>query len=581
MTRFCSNCGAPLPEDARFCEECGTVVSQPATASPQYSAQPQQPMMPPPAAAQQNWQNQGQVPQQNWQGQVPQQNWQNQGQVPQQNWQGQGQVLRQSWQNPGGIPPYGNIPPAPPKKKSILPIILGGGALAILIIAGGLFFLGREKDGGGKNKDKEAWQSAVKDKDNDKDREEDSGKDSQDGFSGQDSGSTASADMGDIVIPAGASVVEDASFYQLVNEWSGEIQITEFDGFENMDGVPADIGEIKKEVLASPVSADLEIEEDGDWTMNLDLMHGMRMRGRDMRIQEPKTLEEANAHLIQEPDRGVFTVDIFQQTDEKEKVQGTGQIFLKGALCEDSAGRLIAGRYEVILDYADTSVMFGGDYTVRPQKEEYRPEGTDPGQGGIPSGMEGTEGTVDGPEAGFGEGPVVSGNYTPENYSIIGGGWEQLQSGEWIYKTQGGGTAENTWIDNEDGYYSYVGFDGCMVTKNYTPDGFWVDEEGHWDRSVPQRMDDPEPLEGRRYGDSPTLTFRFPRMSDGKNYCIMTRSYSFGYEETFSLTPVGHGAYMTEKTDDPGIRGLLTVAENQKSILFSEAGYTERYQLLE
>ena len=566
MTRFCSNCGAPLPEDARFCEECGTVVGQAAPDSPQYSAQPQQPMMPP----QQNWQNQGQMPQQNWQ---------KQGQMPQQNWQSQGQMPQQNWQNIQGIPPYGNIPQAPPKKKSILPIILGGGALAILLIAGGLFFLGREKDGGGKNKDKEAWQSAAKDKNNDKDRdrEEESAIGSQDGFSGQGSGSTASG-AEDIVIPSGASIVEDASFYQLVNEWSGEIQITVFDGFENMDGAPANISEIKKEVLASPVSCDLEIEEGGDWTMNLDLMHGMRMSGRDMRIQEPKTREEANAHLIKEPDRGVFTVDIFQQTDETEKVQATGQILLKGALCEDSSGKLIAGRYEVMLDYSGTPVMIGGDYAVRPGNEEYRREGTEPGQGGIPFGSEGTGG---GPEDGFGEGPVVNGNYTPENYSIIGGGWEQLQSGEWIYKTQSGGTAENSWIDGQDGYYYYVGFDGCMVTKNYTPDGFWVDEEGHWDKSVPQRMDDTEPLEGRRYGDSPTLTFRFPRMSDGKNYCIMTRSYSFGYEESFSLTPLGHGAYMTEKTDDPGIRGLLTVAENQKSILFSEAGYTERYQLLE
>ena len=627
MAKFCTNCGTKLPPDARFCEVCGTPVE---TGAPQPD---QQPKMQSPGQVQyrtgsDHYRNQDQYQNQN--------KYQNQ-------YQNQNQYQDQYRQNPGYPPGPGGYPPSgppygkPPKQGGKGPVIIGAvvflGIAVILFLRGGLGKKGDDKE---TKPVSETRVSGTKE----------AGSPSEGGLESLLPGSGASGNtavnggpsasgLSGVQIPAGASVVTDASFYQLVNEWKGEILLTEMDGFEQIDGIPSNFSDIKKEALSAPIPCTLEIEEDGDWSLDIDLMSGMRMRGRDFRIEEPKSQEEAEAHLIRSVSDGTFVVDLHME-DEKE--DAAGSIMNRGTLCEDGEGKLIAGRFEVTFDLAGKLVSFAGNYTVRPENEVMQPpegstgaftessaaesesiaveSGNSPaesessvsgsssgtgtgsifgkitqelesapgGPGGIPQGLETPPGEPGGTPQGHEptpEGPVVSGNYTPENYSIIGGHWDVLQSGEWVYYMPDGSEAVNTWVDNQDGYYYYIGFDGCMVKNNYSADGYWLDTEGKWDRSVPKRLDDAAPLENREYGTSPTLVFTGAGAGGGQNNLIMTRSYSFGYSEQFSLTPQGHGAYMMTALNDPSIKGLLVVAANRKSVTLTEAGITERYQLIE
>ena len=53
--------------------------------------------------------------------------------------------------------------------------------------------------------------------------------------------------------------------------------------------------------------------------------------------------------------------------------------------------------------------------------------------------------------------------------------WIEFTDGTWAYCTGSGAIAKNQWI----GDY-YLGSDGMMATDTWTPDGYYVDENGKW-----------------------------------------------------------------------------------------------------
>lgn len=63
-------------------------------------------------------------------------------------------------------------------------------------------------------------------------------------------------------------------------------------------------------------------------------------------------------------------------------------------------------------------------------------------------------------------------------------GWKEDESG-WWYDNGDGTYPVNQWKEIEGKQY-YFGEDGYMYQSQYTPDGYWVDENGVWIESEPQ-----------------------------------------------------------------------------------------------
>ena len=181
--------------------------------------------------------------------------------------------------------------------------------------------------------------------------------------------------------------------------------------------------------------------------------------------------------------------------------------------------------------------------------------------------------------AGVSEGGDVPENaYTPETYAISGGKWDILQSGEIVYTMANGTSVQNAWIEDK-GKYLYVDFTGCLMKNNYTADGFWVGDDGAWDRSKPQRMDDVEPVSGASYGTDPVVEIDILNFSDGANYAKAKRIYSFGHEEEYTVMPLGHSTYLFEGKNDFNSGLLAVVSEDKKILTVSGLGETVEYAM--
>ena len=177
--------------------------------------------------------------------------------------------------------------------------------------------------------------------------------------------------------------------------------------------------------------------------------------------------------------------------------------------------------------------------------------------------------------SGLAEGKAGEG---PESYAISGGTWDILQSGEKVYHMADGTDVRNVWVRDGSQYF-YIDFSGCMMKDCYTSDGYWVAGDGSWMKSVAQRTDDPEPLDGRKYGKDPYWTFKIMNYSDGSHYAIATKTYSFGYEEKYDVTPLGHGGYLLENVEDSTLCCQVSVSSDKNSIIVSGSGITEDYTL--
>ena len=58
-------------------------------------------------------------------------------------------------------------------------------------------------------------------------------------------------------------------------------------------------------------------------------------------------------------------------------------------------------------------------------------------------------------------------------------GWRQAADGQWYYFRSSGAMARDYWAQSGENWY-YLGSDGLMVRNAYTPDGYYVDENGVW-----------------------------------------------------------------------------------------------------
>ena len=58
-------------------------------------------------------------------------------------------------------------------------------------------------------------------------------------------------------------------------------------------------------------------------------------------------------------------------------------------------------------------------------------------------------------------------------------GWLE-KDGKWYYFKNDCCMAKNGWIQAKSGLWYYMQEDGSMLTDAYTPDGYYVDENGVW-----------------------------------------------------------------------------------------------------
>lgn len=168
--------------------------------------------------------------------------------------------------------------------------------------------------------------------------------------------------------------------------------------------------------------------------------------------------------------------------------------------------------------------------------------------------------------------------YNPATYAITGGTWDILESGEKVYTMADGNEAKNVWVE-DDGMYYYVDFTGCLMKNNYTADGFWVGEKGYWDRSKKQRKDDVEPISGKPYGEGTVMTIDIINYADDSSYAKATLTYSFGSKEEYNVMPLGNSTYLLERPDDFYSGLLMSVSEDQKTLIVSGLGCTDVYTM--
>ncbi len=167
-------------------------------------------------------------------------------------------------------------------------------------------------------------------------------------------------------------------------------------------------------------------------------------------------------------------------------------------------------------------------------------------------------------------------HYDPATYAETGGKWDALPDGSYQYINSKGYYLSNQWVEDRGKYY-FIGPDGTMIRNNYASDGFWTGSDGAWDSSVPQRNSDPEPKSGTYEGN--VSTWKIKLTKDG-TYGKATFSYtSFGGNDVYTLTPLGHGCYLAQGDDQPDFRALMSVSEDGKELIVSQGGITEKCKL--
>lgn len=166
---------------------------------------------------------------------------------------------------------------------------------------------------------------------------------------------------------------------------------------------------------------------------------------------------------------------------------------------------------------------------------------------------------------------------TPEFYAGSGGSFKKLGSGERIYTFDNGEQAKGCWVEEEGKFY-YIDYSGCVMLSNCTEEGFTTGSDGSWDDTVPLRTDNTEPVMGQEYGDDPKVTVEVLD-KDGYDYTQCTITYSFGYSETYRVTPLDNSVYLLTMEGSEDMAKLMSVSMDQKTIRISGSGETAVYEL--
>ena len=159
-------------------------------------------------------------------------------------------------------------------------------------------------------------------------------------------------------------------------------------------------------------------------------------------------------------------------------------------------------------------------------------------------------------------------------------GWEQYQSGEWVY-TRNGQNVTSEWISSGSDWY-YIGPDGIMLKSNYTPDGYWVNAYGIYEPWWGKRTDRAYFHNNVKYfGETETsyiYTFTQDTYADGNIHWTMTETLSWlpNYKITLELYELSPFSYAAMDLMSGDIMGYVTVSPDSNVVYVSMGGITER-----
>lgn len=171
--------------------------------------------------------------------------------------------------------------------------------------------------------------------------------------------------------------------------------------------------------------------------------------------------------------------------------------------------------------------------------------------------------------------------YTPAKYALTNGQFEQLESGETVYRRLADGVLRrSTWIW-DDGKILLMDESGCLAHETYAFDGFYAGPDACWDESVTRLMEATLPATGRKYREAvnPSGTHVQFSVSEDGVYTLRRTIPSAKFIEDYRLDPFGRGVYALEKEGDPEVRAQLAVLPDGATVIFSQAGQTDKYIL--
>ena len=154
-------------------------------------------------------------------------------------------------------------------------------------------------------------------------------------------------------------------------------------------------------------------------------------------------------------------------------------------------------------------------------------------------------------------------------------GWEQLQSGEWMYYNADGSYKTDAWIGNY-----YVDSSGCMLRNGWTPDGYWVGNDGAWEPQWGQRHDDVAPWPGKPYRGTYTYVFYRDVYGDGVEHWSAKESISFSsLTKTYEMYPVGRSYYMMMDILSGDVFGSVSFSPDRSVAYVNIGGIPQRCEI--
>lgn len=576
---FCDQCGTQIPDNSKFCPTCGAKVDGgDMTGAPDtgqahqqggYTNPPQQgygqmpqgqpPVQPGPAPGPQGF-NQGQP-------------YPGQGPYPQ---------MRPGQTGPGQVSAKKKGSPALIIILVVLVLIIGGVVACIFVLKNKV-----------KDKMDELGITGIID-------------DTQDMINGMTGNYNSN-----IKIPDGAVPVADANLLSLVGEYEGEFRCTALEGMENIPGAPADQVKAKvDEALSKPVKCTLEIEDNGEWEIDIELLGGLDMNCRDIKVDDPKTPAEESAHLIGLVNGGAYNIDI-EQSDEVDieelgEGEATGRFVHTGVYCEKNGKNLIAGFMSQSMDLNGISVKIEGNFTVDKITGDYVPEGGEEATEEMNGETDREDSDTDTEESAELEkdteenhdedrsetlNETEKGRDTdssdrdkslgdPSQTAVRGGEWEQLESGEFQYYDKNNKLLTSKWAEDEGGYY-YLGPDGCLVYNNYSHDGYWADKNGCWDPSVPKVDTQVDILNNTYVGSLWTLDVYMNDSRSGTAKWWYTNTFGGGEPKKYDFTikQLGPSSYAAYSDINDNEIYLISVVDDGWSIIVSCDGSTDTLKI--
>lgn len=180
--------------------------------------------------------------------------------------------------------------------------------------------------------------------------------------------------------------------------------------------------------------------------------------------------------------------------------------------------------------------------------------------------------------------PQADPDHTPERHAIKvgdnGGKFETLESGEEAYTFPSGEYARSQWVKDGDKLY-YVDVSGCKMKNNYAHDGFYVGNDGAWDKTVRSIDTNALPQNGAAYVDDggKTWVFQLTTDADGTIHGKAHLAYpkDVGFEADYTVKSFGKSAYSLFNIEDEFECWHVVVIDGGRTLRVSGAGVTEVY----